>query len=140
MKARLYKSLGIVALLLAGASLTGCGRLGLDAGAIFAAHEVLKRELPGFSIDFTDSRIVAKETPYYMIRATVDLTRDDEPVLHRRFLVVLAINPENGIQFRWHHGTAVQPLYEPGIPSPVITALKRRNAWGTPIAWHRRPS
>ena len=121
----------------------GCGRLGQDAGAIFAAHDVLRRELPQFQIDFSESHIVSRERPYYMVELTARLTLGDggrpEDTTVRSFLVVLALNPRNGIQFRWHPGAAIEPLEGPEPPSALIAEMKARNRWGAAIDWSRRP-
>ncbi len=121
----------------------GCGRLGQDAGAIFAAHDVLRRELPQFQIDFSESHIVSRERPYYMVELTARLTLGDgdrpEDTTVRSFLVVLALNPRNGVQFRWHPGAAIEPLEGPEPPSALIAEMKARNRWGAAIDWSRRP-
>lgn len=133
----------LAALLLAAGLLGGCGRLGQDASAIFAAHRVLRSELPQFHIEFTESHIVARERPYYMVELTALLTYGDEEetdphrTVRRSFLIVLALNPRNGLQFRWHPGVAVRRLDggEPG--RDVIASMKRRNRWGSPVEWDR---
>ncbi len=121
----------------------GCGRLGQDAGAIFAAHDVLRRELPQFQIDFSESHIVSRERPYYMVELTARLTLGDgdrpEDTTVRSFLVVLALNPRNGVQFRWHPGAAIEPLEGPEPPSALIAEMKARNRWGAAIDWSRHP-
>ncbi|HHQ40821.1 MAG TPA: hypothetical protein ENK20_00830 [Chromatiales bacterium] len=130
------------ALLAAALAAGGCGRLGQDAGAIFAAHDVLRRELPQFQIDFSESHIVSRERPYYMIELTARLTLGDgerpEDTTVRSFLVVLALNPDNGVQFRWHPGAAVTALDGPKPPSAVVAEMKARNRWGAAIDWSRR--
>lgn len=128
---------------LAALALTGCGRLGHDASAIFAAHNVLRRELPQFQIEFTESHIVARERPYYMVEITALLSDGDEDetdprrTVRRSFLIVLALNPRNGVQFRWHPGVAVARLDGAEPDRAVIAGMKRRNRWGSPVDWAR---
>jgi len=132
----------LTALLLAAGLFAGCGRLGQDASAIFAAHDVLRRELPQFQIEFSESHIVTRERPYYMIELTARLTLGDgerpEDTTVRSFLVVLALNPDNGVQFRWHPVAAVAPLDGPDVPPRLIAEMKARNRWGAAIDWSRR--
>ncbi len=117
--------------------LAGCGSH--ETSAIFAAQEVIKRELNVSGGNISNTHVVEQDPPYFMVNSTVDLEDEQGGPVHADLLVVVTINPDNGLQFRWHPGAAIRRVpSHTELPQRLIAALKEANGWGTPVDWSRR--
>jgi len=114
----------------------GCGRLGQDAAAVMAAHQVVERELGVQRVEFNGTRVLEKEPPWFLLSTEVEIETAEGLRDRGTLLVVLALNPGNGIEYRYHPGVALARTAEADPPPPaLVAALKARNGWGTPVRW-----
>lgn len=117
-------------------ALIGCGRYGQDAAAVLAAHAVVERELGAQRVEFNGTRILEKAPPWYLLGTEVEIETAEGLRDHGALLVVLVLNPDNGIEYRYHPGLALARVRDPANPPPEqLRDLKSRNGWGTRIAW-----
>ncbi len=122
---------GMLALLAA-----ACGRLGEDTAAVMAAHQVVERELGVKRVEFNGTRVLEKQPPWFLLETEVEIETAAGLRDRGTLLVVLALNPRNGVEYRYHPGVALARTDDPRSPSPaLVTTLKARNGWGAPVDW-----
>ncbi len=114
----------------------GCGRYGQDTAAVMAAHAVVERELGVQRVEFNGTRILEKAPPWYLLGTEVEIETAEGRRDHGALLVVLALNPDNGIEYRYHPGLALARVHDLVNPSPErLRDLKSRNGWGARVDW-----
>ena len=130
------RAAGLLPALAAALLAAACGRLGEDAAAVMAAHQVVERELGVRRVEFDGTRVLEKQPPWFLLETEVEIETAAGLRDRGTLLVVLALNPRNGVEYRYHPGTALARADDPGKPSPaLIAALKARNGWGAPVDW-----